>query len=85
MIRELQEELGITPISFRLFAEEEVRDGSSTLLYSLFFVTGWLNTPQNTGDEHTQIGWYTRIGLSRLELASRRYLDLIDAWLAGGR
>lgn len=60
LVREAEEEVGLTPTGFRLLAivsEHNVEDGRKTN-YHLHAVTEWSGgDPQLLGDEHTEMKW----------------------------
>ena len=61
LVRELQEELGITPTSFRRFETIETTetDGLTPALWHLFAVTEWAGgEPEIANDEHSEIRWF---------------------------
>lgn len=60
MIREAEEEVGLTPIQFRKVAEHREPEAGvgEEILYHLFLVTAWLGgEPSLLGDEHTAMQW----------------------------
>ena len=62
LIRELQEETGITPTAFSHFETIETTetDGVTPALWHLFTVTEWAGgEPGITNDEHSEIRWFT--------------------------
>jgi 8-oxo-dGTP diphosphatase len=62
LVRELQEELGITPLAFRGFETIETTetDGITPALWHLFTVTKWAGgEPAISNDEHSEIRWFT--------------------------
>jgi 8-oxo-dGTP diphosphatase len=62
LIRELQEEIGVTATSFRLVASlpEPRPDLYGNALHHVFAVTAWDGGQQsNICDEHSEIGWFT--------------------------
>lgn len=77
LIRELQEEIGITPTDFRRFETIETTetDGVTPALWHLFTVTEWTGgEPAISNDEHSEIGWFTFSEAQSLTpLASKAY------------
>ncbi|AZO81593.1 MULTISPECIES: NUDIX hydrolase [unclassified Bosea (in: a-proteobacteria)] len=62
LIRELQEETGITPTDFRRFEAIETTetDGVTPALWHLFTVSKWAGgDPTISNDEHSEIRWFT--------------------------
>ncbi len=71
LVRELEEELGVTPTAWWPLAElrEEGAADGDALVLRVYAVTAWAGTPRNRlPDEHDAIGWFT--------LAEARALDL---------
>ncbi|WP_082613325.1 NUDIX hydrolase [Bosea sp. Root483D1] len=61
LVRELQEELGITPTAFRRFETIETTetDGVTPALWHLFTVSAWTGgEPRIANDEHSEIRWF---------------------------
>lgn len=77
LVRELQEEIGITPTAFRHFTTIETMetDGVTPALWHLFIVTGWEGgEPAITNDEHSEIRWFDFLAAGELSpLASEAY------------
>ena len=81
LIRELQEELGITPTQWRDL--ETIIQPSDELTLHLYLVTDWTGTPTNRqAEEHSEIGWFALEEAVALPLAHadhpvffRRYLE----------
>lgn len=62
LIRELQEEIGITPTGFSHFETIKTTetDGVTPALWHLFTVTEWTGgEPAIGNDEHSEIDWFT--------------------------
>ena len=92
LVRELQEELGITPTSWkfleRLTAVLAAQgDGTTTqsadsLTAHLYLVTAWTGTPANRQpEEHSIIGWFTLAQAIQLPLAEDIYPELFTRYL----
>ena len=79
LIRELREELDITPTAFEFLAtypEPDPRTNGSHL-YHFFKVTMWTGPgPRLCGAEHTEIRWHTLDEALALNLAAREYMAL---------
>ena len=61
LIREVHEEVGVRPTTFRLLAivRERRPDIHGEMLHHLYAVTGWEGgEPSNTSDEHTELKWF---------------------------
>ena len=68
LIRELQEEVGVTPTRFRLVAtvRERQPDIYGDALHHVYAVTRWQGgDPANICDEHTELKWFS-VGEMRL-------------------
>ena len=79
LCRELDEELGITPIDFEYI--DTVRDvvvaAGGTLTYEMFLLRQWEGVPIIRDDEHTRIDWFSTDEACALEdLAVDAYRDL---------
>jgi len=62
LIREVQEEVGVTPTEFRPIASVQERRPElyGAALHHVYAVTGWTGgEPTNASDEHTEIRWFT--------------------------
>ena len=86
LVRELREEVGVTPTEWREFAvlrEPGVGDESAdTLCFHLFLVTEWRGDPYNRQpDEHDTIAWLTLDDVTGLTLAYPGYPALFRAAL----
>jgi 8-oxo-dGTP diphosphatase len=62
LIREAQEEVGVTPVEFRLIATVRERKPEiyGDALHHVYAVTGWHGgEPANVCDEHTELKWFS--------------------------
>jgi 8-oxo-dGTP diphosphatase len=62
LIREVQEEVGVTPTQFRLIAtvRERQPDIYGDALHHVYAVTSWQGgEPANVCDEHTELRWFS--------------------------
>jgi 8-oxo-dGTP pyrophosphatase MutT (NUDIX family) len=62
LIRELQEEVGVTPTRFRLVAivQERQPEIYGEALHHIYAVTSWQGgEPANVCDEHTELKWFS--------------------------
>src|SRR5881296_2765252 len=73
LVRELEEELGITALDPRFLAIYEDIDPTSKELFRhyLFFVIRWRGEPRIANDEHSEIRWFAPDEANRLSLAYR--------------
>ncbi|HEX5505507.1 MAG TPA: NUDIX domain-containing protein [Thermomicrobiales bacterium] len=76
LVRELQEELGVTPTAWRRLATVEgpAQEHGQPLVLHLYVVTAWDGAPRNRQPaEHSAIGWFTIADACRLPLAHPDY------------
>jgi 8-oxo-dGTP diphosphatase len=62
LVREIREEVGVTPTQFRLLATVEERQPEiyGEALHHVYAVTGWQGgDPVNVCDEHTELKWFS--------------------------
>jgi len=71
LVRELEEELGISALQPRFLGIYEDIDPTSKELFRhyLFFVTRWNGEPRIANDEHSEIRWFAPDEANRLSLA----------------
>ena len=78
LIRELQEEIGVTPIQFEHIST--LFDSNNDHTYHVFVVTDWKGEPERLqSDEHSTIGWFSINEALKLELALAVYRDLFTS------
>jgi mutator protein MutT len=61
LVRELGEELGVTPTCFWLLDSlaESTEDGALTAIHHVFAVSAWSGgEPKNTSCEHVEVRWF---------------------------
>lgn len=84
LIRELQEELGITPtqwIYLETISPSQPREESVKI--HLYLVTAWTGTPSNLQlEEHSTIGWFSLAQAAQLHLAHPTYPTLFARYLS---
>lgn len=84
LVRELQEELGITPTQWK-FMETltlPLPAHADDLIAHLYLVTGWEGTPLNRQpEEHSTIDWFTYAQAIELPLADAIYPELFARYL----
>lgn len=90
LVRELREELGVTPTAWREFAvlrAPGMADESHvTLCLHVFLVTAWSGEPRNLQpDEHDAIAWISGDDAARLLLAHAGYPALFRDALAAAQ
>ncbi len=82
LIRELQEEIGVTPIQFEHIST--LFDSNNDHTYHVFVVTDWKGEPECLQiEEHSMIGWFGIKEALKLELALPVYRELFRS-LEGG-
>lgn len=75
LVRELQEEVGVTPTAWRPpeTFRSTLTDRDEVLVLHLYVVTGWSGTPHNRApDEHAEIAWLAVEDACRLPLSDPR-------------
>ncbi|TCL63258.1 NUDIX hydrolase [Rhizobium sp. BK251] len=79
LIRECQEEVGLTPISYTLLATiYEADDASRKNPFHIFVITQWVGgTARLLGDEHSELGWFRLDDLGGLHFAMYGYRPII--------
>lgn len=76
LVRELQEEIGVTPTAWRPLGElrGQTLGHDPPLVLHLYAVTAWTGTPHNRlPEEHAEIAWFTVEDACRLPLAHPTY------------
>ena len=85
LVRELQEELGITPTAWTFLKTLNFSIPTlppEELIVHLYLVTAWTGTPTNRQpEEHSQIGWFTLAQATALPLADPIYPALFARYL----
>ncbi len=83
LIRELQEELGITPTQWMYLEEISFPSADSDLLtLYLYLVTAWTGTPANRQlEEHSAIDWFSLEEAVQLPLAHPDYPRIFARYL----
>lgn len=89
LVRELQEELGITPTQWQYLETIHISPPSSPdepadpLIFHLYLVTAWAGIPTNRQlEEHSTIGWFSLAEAIQLPLADPGYPVLFVRYLA---
>ena len=85
LVRELEEEIDITPTDYSFIKTvlKPYRDGPCTYGYHIHRVTGWAGPgPRLRAPEHSEIQWFTRLQALTLDLALPEYRDLLVDHLA---
>jgi mutator protein MutT len=80
LVRELKEELDITPTKWKYL--ETLHVPSASLTVQLYLVTAWAGTPVNRQpDEHSAIGWFSLAEATQLKLADELYSKVFARYL----
>ena len=78
LVRELQEEIGVTPIQFEHI--KTLFDSNNDHTYYVFVVTNWKGEPESLQpEEHEMIGWFSINEAVELELALPIYRELFTS------
>ena len=86
LVRELQEELGITPTQWTYLEDISFpsEPADQVTLY-LYLVTGWTGSATNRQiEEHSAIGWFSLEQARALPLAHPDYPAIFARYLGGG-
>ena len=90
LIRELEEELGITPSRWTFLgtttqslpAQPGSNESPDLLTVHLYLVTEWTGSPINLQpEEHSAIGWFSLAQVTQLNLADQTYPMLFAQYL----
>jgi 8-oxo-dGTP diphosphatase len=82
LVRELQEELGITPTQWSYLGTITIPASADELILHLYRVTAWEGMPQNRQlEEHSTIGWFSLAEAVQLPLADPGYRELFERYL----
>ncbi|MDP6707989.1 MAG: NUDIX hydrolase [Alphaproteobacteria bacterium] len=87
LVREVEEEVGVTPNRFSALGEidEPNPEINDPHVYHLFTVHDWSGgEPRLASDEHTEIGWFSLAEAVALDLALPEYRDYFRRVLAAG-
>jgi 8-oxo-dGTP diphosphatase len=81
LVRELQEEVGIVPITYRLLRSMDDPNATPAdpVAYHMYIVTGWQGgEPTILDDEHSELRWFTRTAAITLpDLALNEYRSML--------
>ena len=80
LFRELDEEIGVVPTTWRLLGELEIalEDHTESMGMHVYEVTAWLGRPHNRQlVEHSEVAWFTIDQACSLALAHPAYAALI--------
>jgi 8-oxo-dGTP diphosphatase len=80
LVRELEEELDITPTQWKIL--ETINKPANQLTVHLYLVTAWAGTPVNRQpEEHSEIGWFSLAQAMQLPLADPTYPTIFARYL----
>ena len=84
IVRECQEEVGLTPLALEHVATlYEDRDSKLKAPFHVYVVRHWQGgTPSLLGTEHSELGWFSRAEVAKIHLALSGYRRLLDQMLA---
>lgn len=78
MVRELQEELGVTPTTYKSAGVLAENFAGAQYQLHLFSVQEWDGTPTNRSREHVEIAWFSRSEISELDLTSLSLVPILS-------
>lgn len=79
IVRELREEIGVTPTNMSLLDIAQYSGEAESYEYQIYLITAWEGTPENRQpEEHTEIRWVAPEQLQHMLLAHPAYLDLVQ-------
>ena len=74
LVREIEDEVGVTPIRARPTGEFDVGETHTLFVY---LVDAWNGEPAIRNDEHSELGWFTPAEAAALsDLATPHYRDV---------
>ena len=77
IVRELQEEIGVTPTRISLFDVAQHSGSGESYEYRIYLIATWEGTPENRQpEEHAEIRWVSRQQMENMRFAHPAYLDL---------
>ena len=86
LVRELQEEIGITPTGYKFLIALRDEQTPEEYEYRIYVVFEWVGTPENLQThEHSEIAWLTIGEAKILNLAHSRYPELFVTALSLAR
>ena len=87
LLREVQEEVGVTPRTFSFLTSIADPNTSETdpATYHMYAVTQWDGgEPILLGDEHTELGWFKpAVAIALSDLALEEYRPLFQSMISG--
>ncbi|MEO8416157.1 MAG: NUDIX domain-containing protein [Ginsengibacter sp.] len=85
--REVQEETGVNVLDAELMTTMNIYDekDGGFFTYHIYMITQWQNKPVNLTKEHTELRWFTRDEIGKLNIALPEYVPLIDKWITNSK
>lgn len=86
LVRELREEVGVTPTAWWSLGEfrERLPGGDGSLVLYLYAVTAWTGVPRNRSpEEHSEVSWFAVEDACRLALAHPSYPEILRRAASG--
>jgi 8-oxo-dGTP diphosphatase len=80
LVRELREEIGVTPTAWASLGEfrESLPGGNGSIVLHLYAVTSWNGAPRNLSpEEHSEVAWFAVEDACRLTLAHPSYPEIL--------
>jgi mutator protein MutT len=80
LVRELREEIGVTPTAWESLGEfrESLPGGNRSIVLHLYAVTSWNGAPRNlSSEEHSEVSWFAVEDAYRLTLAHPSYPEIL--------
>jgi 8-oxo-dGTP diphosphatase len=80
LVRELREEIGVTPTAWASLGEfrESLPGGNGSIVLHLYAVTSWNGAPRNLSpEEHSEVAWFAVEDACRLMLAHPSYPEIL--------
>jgi 8-oxo-dGTP diphosphatase len=77
LARELQEEIGVTPVAFAKIATLPFDHEGEAVAFTLYRVDAWTGEPVLANDEHTELRWFGMEAAAGLrDLAADEYREV---------
>jgi 8-oxo-dGTP diphosphatase len=80
LVRELREEIGVTPTAWASLGEfrESLPGENGSIVLHLYTVTSWNGAPRNlSSEEHSEVSWFAVKDACRLTLAHPSYPEIL--------
>lgn len=83
MVRELREELGVTPTTYKSVAVLAEQFAGAQYHLRFFSVCEWDGTPTNCSHEHVEIAWFAPAEILNLDLTSLSLVPILSKIASG--